>query len=297
MMIDLTGKSVFVKTQEEYLKVLKMAKLQGFKWIGENHLNALNIPIPNMLKFYDDKNVTYYSDDKPLYEASEIVVCEEKIKEAIAHVKYFADNKYRMSLTDKVIESMLLLADAVESQMEEVKQMERLTIDDMIKALRCVASQDTEGDCYKDHENFKHMKDDKYKRIVCGTGENLKDWISGRDAVGCPYHQKTYGTCYEDGELYWLKDVAELLEELKSYKGLEEQGLLVRLPCKVGDTMYDIVGKPLRIVEHKVDAFHIDKKGFHLQIINGVLEKKQEAKVYFSREEAKKKLEEMKAND
>ena len=62
MMIDLTGKSVFVKTQEEYLKVLKMAKLQGFKWIGENHLNALNIPIPNMLKFYDDKNVTYYSD-------------------------------------------------------------------------------------------------------------------------------------------------------------------------------------------------------------------------------------------
>ena len=160
--------------------------------------------------------------------------------------------------------------------------MERLTIDDMIKALRCVASQDTEGDCYKDHENFKHMKDDKYKRIVCGTGENLKDWISGRDA---------------DGELYWLKDVAELLEELKSYKGLEEQGLLVRLPCKVGDTMYDIVGKPLRIVEHKVDAFHIDKKGFHLQIINGVLEKKQEAKVYFSREEAKKKLEEMKKND
>ena len=121
MMIDLTGKSVFVKTQEEYLKVLKMAKLQGFKWIGENHLNALNIPIPNMLKFYDDKNVTYYSDDKPLYEASEIVVCEEKIKEAIAHDKYFADNKYRMSLTDKVIESMLLLANTVESQLEEVK--------------------------------------------------------------------------------------------------------------------------------------------------------------------------------
>lgn len=110
--------------------------------------------------------------------------------------------------------------------------MERLTLDDMIKALKCVASQDTEGDCYKDYENFKHMEDDKYKRIVCGTGENLKDWVSGRDAVGCPYHQKTYGTCCKDGELYWLKDVTELLEELKSYKDLEEQGLLVRLPCK-----------------------------------------------------------------
>lgn len=90
------------------------------------------------------------------------------------------------------------------------------------------------------------------------------------------------------------KTVENMIKKLATYEDLEEQGLLVRLPCKVGDTMYDIAGKPFRIVEHKVDAFHIDKKGFHLQIINGVLEKKQEAKVYFSREEAKKKLEEMK---
>lgn len=120
LMIDLTGKRVFVRTQEEYLSVLKMAKLQGFKWARGEKLDAINIPIPNLLNFYDDI-VTYYSDDIPLFEASEIVACEEKIKEAIAHVKYFANNKYRMSLTDKVIDSMLLLADTVESQMEEVK--------------------------------------------------------------------------------------------------------------------------------------------------------------------------------
>ena len=101
--------------------------------------------------------------------------------------------------------------------------MDRLTLDDMIKALKCVSSQDREGDCYKDHENFKHMEDDKYKRIVCGTGENLKDWISGRDAVGCPYHQNTYGCCFEDGDLYWLKDVAELLEELKELRSYKEK--------------------------------------------------------------------------
>lgn len=172
--------------------------------------------------------------------------------------------------------------------------MERLTLDDMIKALKCVASQDAVGDCYADHENFMHMNDGEYKRIVCRAGEDLRDPISDKEAVGCPYYQNTYGCCFEDGELYWLKDVAELLEELKSYKDLEEQGLIVRLPCKVGDTVYDIVGRPLKIVEHKVDAFHIDKKGFHLQIINGVLEKKQEAKVYFSREEAEKKMEERK---
>ena len=116
--------------------------------------------------------------------------------------------------------------------------MERLTLDDTIKALRCVASQDTGGGCYADHENFIHM-DDEYKRIVCGTGKDLRDPISDKEAVGCPYYQDTYECCFEDGGLYWLKDVAELLEELKSYKDLEEQGLLVRLPCKVGDMVWD----------------------------------------------------------
>lgn len=120
-MINLTGKSVFVRTQEEYLSVLKMAKLQGFTWARENHLNPIEIPFPNILNFCDSKIATYSCVEKTLYEASEIVEDEEKIKEAIAHVKYFANNKDRMSLTDKVIESMLLLTNAVESQMEEVE--------------------------------------------------------------------------------------------------------------------------------------------------------------------------------
>lgn len=36
-MIILTGKIVFVKTQEEYLSVLKIAKLQGFTWGAEKN--------------------------------------------------------------------------------------------------------------------------------------------------------------------------------------------------------------------------------------------------------------------
>lgn len=35
------------------------------------------------------------------------------------------------------------------------------------------------------------------------------------------------------------EQLAEWLEELKSYKDLEEQGLLVRLPRKVGDMVWD----------------------------------------------------------
>lgn len=138
--------------------------------------------------------------------------------------------------------------------------MERLTLDEAIKHAKEVADMN-----YNDAEKF-------------DSNDSVENYMKANCIK-----------CAEEHE-----QLAEWLEELKSYKDLEKQGLLVRLPCKVGDTMYDIVGKPLRIVEHKVDAFHIDKKGFHLQIINGVLEKKQEAKVYFSREEAEKKLEKMK---
>lgn len=119
-MINLTGKSVFVRNQEEYESVLKMAKLQGFTWARGGGLTPLEIPLPNMLNFYDNKSVTYNGDEK-LLEASEIVKDKKKLKEAIAHIKYFSDNKNRMDLTDKVIDSMLLLANTVESQLEEVK--------------------------------------------------------------------------------------------------------------------------------------------------------------------------------
>ena len=77
MMIDLTGKSVFVKTQEEYLSVLKIARLQGFIWARENHLNPIEIPFPNILNFYNGKDVTYRDVEKTLYEASEILGTKE----------------------------------------------------------------------------------------------------------------------------------------------------------------------------------------------------------------------------
>lgn len=120
-MIDLTGKSVFVKTQEEYLSVLKMAKLQGFTWAGENHLNSIKISFPNMLDFYDGKNVTYRNVEKTLCEASEIIKDEEKIKDAVSLVRTFTKYPDRTALTDSFIKSLKLLADTVESQMKEVK--------------------------------------------------------------------------------------------------------------------------------------------------------------------------------
>lgn len=122
MMINLTGKSVFVKTQEEYLSVLRIAKIQGFTWTRGDHLNPIEIPFPNMLNFHNGKIVTYRdAAEKTLYEASEIVEDEEKLKDAVSLVRTFAKSPDRTALTDTFIESLKLLADTVESQMGEVK--------------------------------------------------------------------------------------------------------------------------------------------------------------------------------
>lgn len=120
-MINLTGKSVFVKTQEEYLSVLKIAKLQGFTWAREDHLNPIEIPFPNILNFCDSKIATYSCVERTLYEASEIIEDEEKIKDAVSIVRTFAKYPGRTALTESFIKSLKLLADTVESQLEEVK--------------------------------------------------------------------------------------------------------------------------------------------------------------------------------
>ena len=151
------------------------------------------------------------------------------------------------------------------------------------------------------------MGDDNYKRFVCANGEDLKDFSSEKNGViGCPYHQNKYGLCFEDGELSWLKDVADLLEELKSYKQAEEQGRLVILPCKVGDTVYTLSCRyeckndyDCKVYqkwkcednipcEYEKKIYYVKEAKFcfpMLQTIGG--------KVFFTREEAEKKLEEM----
>lgn len=180
--------------------------------------------------------------------------------------------------------------------MENAKQ---LMIENMIKALKCIASYDAEGDCYADCENFIHMGDDNYKRFICANGDDLKDFSSEKNGViSCPYHQNKYGLCFEDGELSWLKDVADLLEELKSYKQAEEQGLLVRLPCKVGDVLYCIdngivetlIVNSFRIYNfNRVEIDFENASGFTLCTFAGELDEG----YFLSHEEAEKKLEEL----
>lgn len=136
--------------------------------------------------------------------------------------------------------------------------MERLTLEDAISHAKEVAEKNYRG---ADFESIDSVDDDiKANCIKCAEEhEQLVKW----------------------------------LEELKSYKDLEEQGLLVRLPCKVGDSVFIIVGKD------------ISKQGIRKVEIsdNGIIFKTNRRKrifnvaefgktVFLAREEAEKKLEE-----
>ena len=59
--------------------------------------------------------------------------------------------------------------------------------------------------------------------------------------------------------------VAKWLEELKTYKGAEEQGLLVRLPCKVGDDVY-IIPSPSVYGLNVVNGYEKNNKVYHQHV-------------------------------
>ena len=48
-----------------------------------------------------------------------------------------------------------------------------------------------------------------------------------------------------------LATICEALQEIQKYKDLEEQGLLLRLPCKVGDTVYCIYERYTKCSENE----------------------------------------------
>lgn len=101
---------------------------------------------------------------------------------------------------------------------------------------------------------------------------------------------------------YWDQDNFKAIKKLADYEDLEDQGLIVRLPCKVGDDLYCIVNgevKKLKVHSFGVQDFEITDIEFKyvdgFKIVRFVGEVGET--VFFTREEAEKKLEEMKAND
>lgn len=96
--------------------------------------------------------------------------------------------------------------------------MERLTIDEII------------GHCDRKVEMYEKACDVKYlETAVMGNG--IKE--------------------------YWEhKQVAEYLKKLKDYEGLEEQGLLLRLPCRVGTIVYVLQSdRIIKVIITRYDCF------------------------------------------
>ena len=99
-----------------------------------------------------------------------------------------------------------------------------------------------------------------------------------------------------DGESdVWVKqhDYISAARKLCDYEDLEEQGLLVRLPCPIGTTVWDICGMDIR--ENVLSGIECGKDGKQFLWANhdewlGELNDL----VFLTREEAEKKLEEMK---
>ena len=54
------------------------------------------------------------------------------------------------------------------------------------------------------------------------------------------------------------EQIANWLTKLKEYQQLEEQGMLIKLPCKVGDVVYAYCNE-FGILEYEVDSIVIDK--------------------------------------
>ena len=150
--------------------------------------------------------------------------------------------------------------------------MERLTLDEAIKYI---------------------------KEVVCKNRKNKE-----KNTIVIPNSFISSADCAEKYE-----QVAKWLKELKSYKEAEEHGLLVRLPCKVGDKVWDNdFGHP---ESYEIKAFSYgycdsyvepdieDQVIFYYEnysgSITGAFPMSEIGKtVFLTREEAEKKLEEMK---
>ena len=96
----------------------------------------------------------------------------------------------------------------------------------------------------------------------------------------------------------FLKYVCEYLEQLKSYKDAEEQGVLVRLPCKVGDKAWYVRNSVIDEVE--VDSFVLNTNLFVKVSLYVGYERYRKTltpykTLFFSLEEAEQALENMKS--
>ena len=131
------------------------------------------------------------------------------------------------------------------------------------------------------------------KRLTFRTdmGDDLLDAIAflNPDDAGGMYNLRDIGE-YGSDEL-----LLEIANRLAEYEDMEEQGLLVRLPCKVGDTIYRC-GDPIKkIYEWQIAYVEVyeDETVFVDDSDNTFVEADIGKTVFLTHEEAERALEEV----
>lgn len=140
------------------------------------------------------------------------------------------------------------------------------------------------------------------KEVVCKNRKNKE-----KNTIVIPNSFISSADCAEKYE-----QVAKWLKELKSYKDAEEQGLLVRLPVKIGDTVwdndfgysqsYEIKAYSYGYCDSYVESDIEDQIIFYYEnysgsITGGFPMSEIGKTVFLTSKEAEKKLEEMKKNE
>ena len=118
-------------------------------------------------------------------------------------------------------------------------------------------------------------RNDKGQSMCIKCGDNCEHYLMcmSEDFSNCPYmdnvieklciYEDTKITPEQIGDIKYALEYEQLniyklfkgLDEYREYKDLEEQGLLIKLPCEVGDTLYGIMLNELK--EYRVFAINI----------------------------------------
>lgn len=96
------------------------------------------------------------------------------------------------------------------------------------------------------------------------------------------------------------KYISDALKKLADYEDLEEQGRLLKLPCKVGDTVYVIsMGKIISLVVEEISTFYVKNENIinvkcqNADIFRNYIEREFGRVVFLTKEEAEAKLKEL----
>lgn len=189
----------------------------------------------------------------------------------------------------------------------EAEQMKRLTMDNLEEmgmfslAHNCCYIDENGNTRYRDFEidiDARELAKGLLKEMTEGkvsfeSDEDFDDWMGcyiGEDGICTP--RGLIATFYQN-----LWAMAELRERLKYYEDLEEQGRLLVLPCKVGDTVYEIIEETVPNRYFYINEWKVQDVSTQSIEYADEWESYDYENLYFTREEAEAALERRRKNN